>query len=377
VALRPAPGLTSFAFEGGLVLWDRAASRLMAFNAATAAIWPKIEAGRSRRQIAADLARRYRLTPERARSDVDALFAELSRLDLFRSGAFSDHDKDGGAEPADAGSPPLVQLMARLAGLRLSIEADAGVIAFLRPLFHGRLSADDAADRSIRVSGPASNAAASLDGAPRGVARSREEAIGAIYELVLEALHPEVDWLALFHASAVARDDSALLFPAPSGSGKSTLMTSLMCDGYDYLSDDLAGVSMGDHRVWPFPLGVNLKRGSRDLVAIPRGFEVIDIAGAPRRDRILAPPAGAWARPPARLHAVVFPRYLAGGAPALERLPVIDALARLLTDRVHLGVPLTPLRISRFLHWVEMTPFYNLVYGDLAAAKALIGNLLP
>ena len=338
---RPIPGLKSFAFEDGLVLWDRATSRILAFNAATAAIWPKIEAARSRSQIAGDLARRYALTLDRARNDVDALFAELSRLHVLVSSPFAPKAKDGGAQPADSTSPPLAQLMIRLAGLRLSIEADVEVIAFLRDLFHGRTSADDKADRSIRVAGPALNAAVSLDGTPRGVVRSREETIGAIYELVLEALHPNVNWLALFHASAVARGNIALLFPAPSGNGKSTLVTSLVRDGYDYLSDDLVGISEGDHRVWPFPLGINLKRGSRDLVAIPRGFEAIEITGAARRDRILAPPSKAWAHPPVCLHAVVFPRYVAGGAPKLEKLTAIDALTRLLTDRVHLGDPLT------------------------------------
>jgi hypothetical protein len=377
VAVRPVSGLTPFAFEAGLVLWHRATSRLMAFNAATAAIWPKIEAGRSRRQIAGDLARRYGLTLERARSDVDALFAELSRLGVLVGAAFVADAEDGGAQPADPSSPPLAQLMVRLAGLRLSIEADAEIIEHLRPLFHGRMSADDKADRSIRVSGPASNAAVSLDAAPRGVARSREDTIGAIHELLLEALHPNVKWLALLHASAVTRGNSALLFTAPSGSGKSTLVTSLVYDGYDYLSDDCAGISVGDHRVWPFPLGINLKRGSRDVIAIPRDFKVIEITGVARRDRILVPPPEAWTQPPVCLHAVVFPQYVAGSTPKLERLTAIDALTRLLTDRVYLGDPLTARRISRFLRWVEATPFYTLVYGDLTAAKVLIAGLLP
>ena len=370
------------------MLWDRAASRLMAFNAATAAIWPQIEAGRSPRQIAGGLVRRYGLPLERARTDVDALFAELSRLGVLVGASFVADAEHGGAQPADSSSPPLAQLMIRLGGLRLSIEAEAGVIAFLRLLFHGRMSVVDKVDRSIRVSGPTSNAAVSLDDAPRGVARSHEEAIGAIYELVLEALHPNVDWLGRFHAAAVARGDTALLLPAPSGSGKSTLLTSLVRDGYDYLSDSHAFISAGDHRVWPFPLGINLKRGSRDVIAIPRGFEAIDSA-FPRGteaidlrnfellDQVLAPPSEAWAHPPVRVHAVVFPRYVAGAAPAFARLTAIDALVRLLTAPVYLGDPLTARRISRFLRWVEATPSYNLVYGELAAAKALIAGLLP
>jgi hypothetical protein len=347
----------------------------MAFNAVTAAIWPKIQAGFPPREVAGDLARLYGLSFKRALRDVDALFAELSGLGVLDCARLAPVAK--GAQAVDLSSPLLARLTVTLASVRLSIEADAEVIAFLRPLFHGRTSTDDKADHSIRVTGPRSNATVSLDDEPHGFARSREEAIGAIYELLLEALHPNVEWIALFHASAVARDNTALLFPAPSGSGKSTLLTSLLRDRYDYLSDDLVGVSVGGPRVWPFPLGINLKHGSRALVEIPRGFEAIEITAAARRDRILAPPSDAWAHPPALLRAVVFPRYVAGSEPKLERLTSIDALTRLLTDRIHLGDPLTARRISRFLRWVEHTPFYGLVYGDLAHAEALIEGLLP
>jgi len=372
---RPACALKSFSFENGLVLWDCTASRLMAFNAATAAIWPMVDAGCSPREVAAEIARLYGVSFERACCDAEALFAELSRLGVWACAPLSPTYE--GVRAVESCSSPLARLTITIAGLRLSIEADAEVIAFLRPLFHGRTSAHDKADCSIRVTWPASDAIVSLDAKPRGFARSREEAIGAIYELMLEALHPNLKWLALFHASAVTRDNSALLFPAPSGSGKSTLVTSLLQDRYDYLSDDLVGVSMGDLRVWPFPLGINLKHGSRGLVEIPRGFEAVETPATARRDLILAPPSDAWVRPPAPLRAIVFPRYLADAESTLEKLTGIDALTRLLADRIHLGHPLTAQRISRFLRWVERTPFYALVYSDLASAKALIEGLLP
>ena len=374
---RSAHVLKSFDFEDGLVLWDCTTSRLMVFNATTAAIWPKIAAGCLPGEVAGDLARLYGLSLERARLDVDALLGELSRLGVLVREALAPKIEDETVQTVNSSSPPLARLTITLAGVRLSIEADAEVIAFLRPLLHGRTSADDKADRSIRATWPGSDAIVSLNSRPRGFARSREDAIGAIYELLLEALHPNVEWLALFHASAVGRNNAALLFPAPSGSGKSTLVTSLLRDRYDYLSDDLAGVSVGDQRVWPFPLGINLKHGSRALVEIPRGFEAIEITAVARRDRILAPPSNAWAHPPVPLRAVVFPRYIAGSEPTLERLTAVDALTRLLMDRVHLGDPLTAPRISRFLRWVERTPFYALAYSDLARAEALIEGLLP
>jgi hypothetical protein len=82
-------------------------------------------------------------------------------------------------------------------------------------------------------------------------------------------------------------------------------------------------------------------------------------------------------RPPARLRAVVFPRYLVDAGPTLEKLTAVDALTRVLADRIHLGQPLTARRVSCFLRWVERTSFYTLGYSDLASAKALIEGLLP
>lgn len=121
----------------------------MAFNAATAAVWPKIEAGCLPREVAGDLARLYGLSLERALRDVNALFAELSGLGVLDRARLAPGAE--GKQTVDSSSPPLARLPITLAGVRLSIEADAEVIAFLRPLFHGRTSADDKADRSIRV----------------------------------------------------------------------------------------------------------------------------------------------------------------------------------------------------------------------------------
>jgi hypothetical protein len=165
------------------------------------------------------------------------------------------------------------------------------------------------------------------------------------------------------------------MFAGPSGSGKSTLATALIADGYDYLSDDLSAVSAADGRVWPFPLGINLKRGSRDIVSIPDRFEIVESEDATRRDRILVPPPEAWSGQPADLRAVVFPRYREAGGAIFERLAPFDAFSRLLADRVHLPTPLSRARITRFLSWLKAIPCYALTFGDLGAAKAIAEKL--
>ena len=174
----------------------------MAFNAATAAIWPKIEAGCLPREVAGDLAQLYGLSPERSAGDVKALFAELSGLgvlDCARVAPEGRRQADGRSSRTTARSAD--HNARRRAPVYRSSYGGHRIFAPALPWANER---DDKADRSIRVTWPASDAMVSLDSRPRGFARSLEEAIGAIYELLLEALHPNVEWLALFHASAVA-----------------------------------------------------------------------------------------------------------------------------------------------------------------------------
>ena len=133
---------------------------------------------------------------------------------------------------------------------------------------------------------------------------------------------------------------------------------------------------MGDLRVWPFSLGINLKHTSGTLVEIPRGFEAVETTGMARRGLVLAPQSDAWVRPPAPLRAVVFPRYVADAELTLEKLTAVDASTRLLADRIHLCLYSFCAAHHRFLRRVERTPFYALVYRDLASAKGLIEALL-
>jgi hypothetical protein len=64
----------------------------------------------------------------------------------------------------------------------------------------------------------------------------------------------------VLHASAVRVQDSAVLFCGPSGAGKSTLAAALVDGGYDLVTDDFCGVSIGTDGVpWIEPDGRQLK----------------------------------------------------------------------------------------------------------------------
>ncbi len=63
--------------------------------------------------------------------------------------------------------------------------------------------------------------------------------------------------ISVLHASAVARDGEAYVFPAWAQTGKTNLQLSLLAHGYDYMSDDWCPVSLSGE-VLAFPRYLNL-----------------------------------------------------------------------------------------------------------------------
>src|SRR3546814_14539822 len=59
----------------------------------------------------------------------------------------------------------------------------------------------------------------------------------------------------------------------------------------------------------------------------------------------------------------------------LRPLDPIEALGRLLGDRIWLGHPLEKARIEAFLEWLERVPAYEAHYGTLAQAEALVRSI--
>jgi hypothetical protein len=204
-------------------------------------------------------------------------------------------------------------------------------------------------------------------------------AVGALYVAVLERIRPGLQWFALMHGAALARNGHGLALIGSSGTGKSTLAAGLMGTGFDYLADDLVALSAPDAAVVPWPLPLSLKSGSMDILI----SQYPELARATRyrtkgvEARLLVPSAGVWDAEPVKLRTLVFPRFTAGAPPVLRRLSAFEALERLLTDRVWLGDPITEDRVTAFLAWLDETPAYAVSYGTLADPVRLIESVVP
>jgi len=48
----------------------------------------------------------------------------------------------------------------------------------------------------------------------------------------------EHDWMGVFHASTISKNNHSVMFTGDSGNGKSTLVSILMANGYNVITDD-------------------------------------------------------------------------------------------------------------------------------------------
>ena len=64
------------------------------------------------------------------------------------------------------------------------------------------------------------------------------------------------------HSAAVAKDGRAVLLAGRSGLGKSSLTAALVRGGWEYLTDEMVGLSVPDGRVTPYPRPLTLRAGT-------------------------------------------------------------------------------------------------------------------
>ena len=134
----------------------------------------------------------------------------------------------------------------------------------------------------------------------------------------------------IIHSAVVEKDGLAAILPAPSGSGKSTLCAALVSKGWRLLSDELALVRLGTGELVPLPRPISLKNAS---IAIMRQYVPGAVFSPEVDDTVkgsiahMRAPSDSIARAGDRVRAawVIFPKYQAGAAPALE--PVAPARA--------------------------------------------------
>lgn len=382
--VQASPSVRRFPIESGLLLFAPTSNRLFAFNDTARQVWDLIAAGRSYEDVVGEFAAWWGIPASHARDDVSSILAQWRDLGLLLDG-------EGAAEPPEVkqsaaacrsdASPPqsITEWTCTIRGKAIGFAVAGRAAPAMHPLFSHLETPGVTPQVRFEINTAASGELLlRVDGVERIRTPDTGELAGAVYQSVLEHIHPGVAWLALIHGAALARNGKGIALPGPSGSGKSTLAAGLMHAGFDYLSDDLIALSAPDGGIQPWPLPLSIKPGSIDVVAARHpGLE----QAAPYRTkgldaRLLVPPQDVWDAEPVPLRCLVFPRFDAAAAAALQRISTFDAIARLLSDRIWLGYPVTEARVTEFLAWLDDVPAYTVAYGNLDDGVRLVRSLL-
>ena len=207
-------------------------------------------------------------------------------------------------------------------------------------------------------------------------AGSLAEVVGRAHELFLNWEHPKTEFLAYFHAAAVSRGGRSVLLPGVSGTGKSTLTAYLAGHGFAYLGDDLVGLARVGWSLRPLPTCLSLKSGSWPILTslYPQLADLPTLRCHGRDVRYVEPGEVQYAGSAPSV--ILFPSYARSGGTHLSALAPLQTMTRLLETNTDLHRPATEATLAEFLQFVERTPAYELVYGDLPSAKSAIEEWL-
>jgi hypothetical protein len=383
---RHSSGIQRLPSDSGLLLFDSLSNRLLAFNQSARFLWELIERGFTIGEIASEFAAKYGVPVESARKDIDSMIGTWRSLDLL-SGACKPDSYSGPLPTQDVPDWSQTRTPAWAADavysvrnkiFSLSIEP-ANSVALIRTFFQHLEIPEGKAGLHLEIRQAANSLRALLvNGSEQFRTLDEAQLVGGVCQAILEYLHPGVQWLAMVHGAAIARGGGGLVFPAASGSGKTTLVAHLAAqDGFTYLADDLVVLAAPSGHIVPWPMPLSIKKGSWSLMSESYpDLKIAPIYNTSRGEaRLLIPSSSDWKTDPVLVHRIVFPRYIAGAVAKLTRITAFEAIERLLGDRIWLGYPMTEHRIRAFLAWIDATPAYTLVHGNVVDAARCLEDI--
>lgn len=184
----------------------------------------------------------------------------------------------------------------------------------------------------------------------------------------------------IFHAGVVARGDRAVLLAAQSGGGKSTLTAALMEEGYRLLSDEFGILATEDARLHAYPRPVSLKNESIDVVTAFAGEEAVGkkLSGTPKGEIAYRRPRSsdiAAMGEPASASLVLFPRFLPGATPSVNRIEPAEAAMSLIASSPNYDVIGEP-AYHALTKLLDAARCFELVYDNTADSVQMVENLL-
>ena len=172
----------------------------------------------------------------------------------------------------------------------------------------------------------------------------------------------EHDWMGVFHASTISKNNHSVMFTGDSGNGKSTLVSILMANGYNVIADDFSPVLRTDFKTYCFPSAISIKEKSFNLIEqlYPdfinyNEYYINELKGNVK----YLPPISKETS--ANCSSVIWVKYAEGTESSLKKVSIKDALKKILPDA---WISNKEVNAKAFLKWIEKTAFYELNYSD-------------
>ena len=172
----------------------------------------------------------------------------------------------------------------------------------------------------------------------------------------------EHDWMGVFHASTISKNNRSIMFTGDSGNGKSTLVSILMANGYNVIADDFSPILRSDFKTYCFPSAISIKERSFNLIEqlYPdfinyNEYYINELKGNVK----YLPPISKETS--ANCSSVIWVKYAEGTESSLKKVSIQDALKKILPDA---WISNKEVNAKAFLKWIEKTAFYELNYSD-------------
>jgi hypothetical protein len=358
----------------GWVLCQSDIDQLAVVNATGKIVWDLLDGGFGQDEIASAFALHFGVAAQGALANIRAMIGRLEEAG-FLARPIADAST-AGYTPVQPG-PDVDCGTLRFGARRIRIYsslAEVGSAYFAR---FGHRALDYVVDADVLAfSAGSGNYRLTFQDETVADVNSPAELIGRAHELILSWEHPKTEFLAYYHAAAVSRSGHSALLPGVSAIGKSTLTAYLVGHGFAYLGDDCIAMARTDWSLRPLPTCLSLKSGSWPLLSelYPELSHLPTVHYHGREARYVEPRQAQYSgRAPS---VILFPSYVKDGETSLRALVPLQTMARLIETNTDLHRPATRATLAEFLQFVERTPAYELVYRDLASAKAAIEDWL-
>jgi hypothetical protein len=182
----------------------------------------------------------------------------------------------------------------------------------------------------------------------------------------------EHDWMGVFHASTISKNNHSIMFTGDSGNGKSTLVSILMANGYNVIADDFSPVLRSDLKTYCFPSAISVKEKSFDLIEqlhpklkSSNEYYINELKGTVK----YLPPKSKETS--ANCSSVVWVQYSETTENSMKKISTQEALKKFLSDA---WISNKEVNAKAFLKWIKKTAFYELNYADNAKLISIINN---